>query len=79
VYEAHCAQCHGESGGGDGLAAGRYPIPSTNFRIQRIDYEPGVRAIRDGMQGTPMAPWGNQLSATEVDALMRYIQGMYQP
>jgi len=79
IYAARCAQCHGDSGAGDGTAAARYPIPSTNFRIQRIDYEAGIRATRDGIAGTPMAPWSSQLSAQQIDAVMVYIQGLYRP
>lgn len=79
IYAARCAQCHGENGAGDGPAASRFPIPSTDFRAQRIDYQLGAQVIRDGMEGTPMAPWNGQISATETDAVMRYIRRLYQP
>jgi cytochrome c oxidase cbb3-type subunit II len=79
IYTARCAQCHGESGAGDGRAAGRFPIPSTDFRSQRVDYEAGVRLISNGIEGTPMAPWSSQLDSTETDAVMRYIQRFYRP
>ncbi len=79
IYAARCAQCHGDSGAGDGPAAGRFPIPSTDFRVQRIDYETGLRVIGDGIEGTPMGPWNSQINSTETDAVMRYIQRFYQP
>jgi mono/diheme cytochrome c family protein len=79
IYAARCAECHGDSGAGDGAAAARYPIPSTNFRIQRIDYEAGIRATRDGIAGTPMTAWKSQLSVEQIDAVMGYIQGLYRP
>ena len=31
VYAAHCAQCHGENGAGDGSAAGQFPIAPTEL------------------------------------------------
>jgi mono/diheme cytochrome c family protein len=79
VYANHCAQCHGENGAGDGPAASRFPIASTNFRAQRVNYEVGLRAIRDGVEGTPMAPWTTRLSNVEIDAVARYVRGLYQP
>jgi len=79
VYADHCAQCHGEDGAGDGPAAIRFPIASTNFRTQRAGYEVSLRAIREGVEGTPMAPWTSQLSDAEIDAVARYVQGFFQP
>ncbi len=40
VYAAHCAQCHGENGAGDGSAAGQFPIAPTNFQTQRPGASP---------------------------------------
>jgi cbb3-type cytochrome c oxidase subunit II len=74
VYEDHCAQCHD-----DGPAANRFPIASTDFRTQRASYAASLRAIRDGVEGTPMAPWTTQLSDVEIDAVARYARGLYQP
>lgn len=79
IYAARCAQCHGDNGAGDGPAASRFPIPSTNFRAQRINYESGIRAIRGGIKGTPMAPWQTQLDSNETDAVMRCIGSFFQP
>jgi mono/diheme cytochrome c family protein len=79
VYANHCAQCHGENGAGDGPAATRFPIASTNFRTQRANYEVCLRAIRDGVEGTPMAPWTSQLPDAGIDAVATYVQGFFQP
>jgi cbb3-type cytochrome oxidase cytochrome c subunit len=79
VYADHCAQCHGENGAGDGPAANRFPIAPTNFRMQRASYEVSLRAIHDGVEGTPMAAWTSQLSDAEIDAVTRYVRGFFQP
>ena len=63
VYAAHCAQCHGDNGTGDGSAAGQFPIAPTNFRTQRPTLAASLRALRNGIEGTPMAPWSGELSA----------------
>ena len=78
VYAAHCAQCHGENGAGDGSAAGQFPISPTNFRTQRPSLAAGLRAVRNGVQGTPMAPWTGQLSEAELSAAAYFVRGFFQ-
>lgn len=79
VYADRCAQCHGEKGAGDGPAADRFPIASTNFRTERGSYETDLQAVRDGIEGTPMAPWRGQLSEQEISAVTQYVRGLFQP
>ena len=56
-----CAQCHGKNGAGDGTASGQFPISPTNFRAQRPTIARSLRVLRDGIEGTPMAPWSREL------------------
>ena len=79
VYADNCAQCHGENGDGDGFAAASFPIASTNFRLQRADFDTGVRVIRDGIEGAPMPPWGSRLSSDEVWAADWYVRSLFRP
>lgn len=79
VYAAHCAQCHGENGAGDGPAAGQFPIAPTNFRGERPTLDTSLKALRNGVKGTPMAPWTSQLSDDEITAVASYVRGFYQP
>jgi len=79
VYSDRCAQCHGENGAGDGPAATRFPIPSTDFRIQRANPDTARNAIRDGVDGTPMAPWSSQLSDDQIAAVAQYVRGLFRP
>lgn len=79
VYRDRCAQCHGEKGAGDGPAANRFPIASTNFQAERESYEADLKVVRDGIEGTPMAPWGGQLSEQEMSAVAHYVRGFFQP
>jgi cbb3-type cytochrome oxidase cytochrome c subunit len=78
VYTAHCAQCHGENGGGDGPAADQFPMAPSNFRAQRPSVEASLRALRDGVDGTPMAPWTSQLSEADLSAVASLIRGFFQ-
>jgi len=78
VYAARCAQCHGIDGAGDGTAAGEFPIAPTNFRAQRPTIAASLRALRAGIDGTPMAPWSNELSEAELSAVAYFVRTFYQ-
>ncbi len=77
VYADRCAQCHGTNGAGDGPAAGQFPIAPTNFRIQRPDIAASLRALRNGVEGTPMAPWAAELSEAELSAVAYYVRTFF--
>jgi mono/diheme cytochrome c family protein len=79
IYIEHCAQCHGEKGGGDGPAAGQFPIVPTNFRSERAAMGVSVRTVRNGVDGTPMAPWRGKLTEAEIVAVASFVRGFFQP
>jgi cytochrome c oxidase cbb3-type subunit II len=78
VYAAHCAQCHGDKGAGDGSAAGQFPIAPTNFQTQLPSLAASLRAVRNGVEGTPMAPWTSELSEAELSAAAYFVRGFFQ-
>jgi cbb3-type cytochrome c oxidase subunit II len=78
VYGAHCAQCHGDKGAGDGSAAEQFPIPPTNFQAERPSIAASLHALRNGVEGTPMAPWSTQLSEAELSAAAYFVRGFFQ-
>jgi cbb3-type cytochrome oxidase cytochrome c subunit/cytochrome c553 len=78
VYAARCAQCHGVNGAGDGSAFGQFAIAPTNFHTQRPTLAASLRAVRNGMEGTPMAPWSNELPEAELSAVAYYVRGFYE-
>ncbi len=76
LYRKLCAACHGPTGGGDGpVAAALKPKPASftdpQFQAARTD-EQFTAAIKAGKP--PMPPFGQQLSAAEVKALVAYIR-----
>jgi cbb3-type cytochrome c oxidase subunit II len=77
VYSDRCAQCHGVDGAGDGPAASQFPIAPTNFRTQRPDIAASLRALRNGIEGTPMAPWEGELSEAELSAAAYYVRTFF--
>jgi cbb3-type cytochrome oxidase cytochrome c subunit len=78
VYAARCAQCHGEKGAGDGYAVSQFAVAPTDFRTQRPSLAASLRALRDGIEGTPMAPWSNELSEAELSAVAYYVRGFFE-
>lgn len=77
VYADHCAQCHGEKGAGDGSAAAQFPIAATNFHEQRPSLAATLRTLRNGREGTPMAPWTGKLTESELSAVAYFVRGFY--
>ena len=77
VYASNCVQCHGEEGDGRGTAAAALPMAPTNFRQQRPSLDYSLRALRNGVDGTPMAPWTSRLGAAEILAAAHHVRGFY--
>ncbi len=77
VYTANCVQCHGERGGGDGSAVGELRIPPADFRGSRPSIAESLRALRNGVEGTQMAPWTEKLSEAELSAVAYYVRGFF--
>jgi cbb3-type cytochrome oxidase cytochrome c subunit/mono/diheme cytochrome c family protein len=77
VYGAHCAQCHGEQGAGDGAAARQFPVAPANLREQRPSIAASLRAVRNGVAGTSMGAWSAKLSEAEISAVAYYVRGFY--
>jgi mono/diheme cytochrome c family protein len=77
VYRAHCVQCHGENGAGDGPAAAQFPVAAANFQELRPSIAASLRAVRNGVEGTPMAPWSSQLPEAELSAVAYFVRGFF--
>jgi mono/diheme cytochrome c family protein len=79
VYADHCAQCHGDQGAGDGSAVHEISVAPTSFVAQRPSMEVSLQALRNGVPGTPMAPWNTKLSEAELTAVAEFVRGFYKP
>jgi cbb3-type cytochrome oxidase subunit 1/cbb3-type cytochrome oxidase cytochrome c subunit len=78
VYTTHCVQCHGESGAGDGFAAGQWPVMPADFRGKRPTLEQALQVLRNGVTGTSMVPWTDRLDEEELLAVANYVRQFYQ-
>ncbi len=77
VYARHCVQCHGPSGRGDGFAAGAFKVAAADFTARRPTLERGLNVMRNGIPGTPMAPWGDRLNEAEMRATVLYLRSFH--
>ena len=79
VYAANCVQCHGTQGDGRGPAASELTMAPTNFLQQRPTLDRSLRALREGVDGTPMAPWTSRLNTAEILAVSYHVRGFFAP
>jgi mono/diheme cytochrome c family protein len=87
VYDAHCVECHGESGRGDGSSAAyltphprdfttaKYKIRSTESGSVPTDGDL-TQSVRQGLYGTAMPAWDRILSDAEIADVVAYIKGL---
>jgi len=79
VYEANCVQCHGSAGDGNGTAAAALSMQPASFVRQRPSLSAAVRIVRNGVPGTPMAPWTPRLTDADVLAVASFVRSLYAP
>lgn len=81
VYGRYCLACHGAKGKGDGIAAPAFnPKPADftaeSFQDSRTDEELATAIARGKNQ---MPPFGDQLSAREIEAVVAYLRKLGRP
>jgi cbb3-type cytochrome c oxidase subunit III len=87
VYDAHCTECHGSSGKGDGPSAaylnprprdfttGKYKIRSTESGTPPSD-DDLIGSVRRGLYGTAMPGWDRLLSDVEIGDVVQYVKSL---
>lgn len=78
IYAANCAQCHGVNGDGRGVAADKLTMAPANFTAQRLSLTEAVRVLREGVHGSPMAPWTTRLTDAERLAAAHYVRSLFR-
>jgi cytochrome c oxidase cbb3-type subunit 2/cytochrome c oxidase cbb3-type subunit I/II len=77
LFAAFCASCHGDTGAGNGPAAGVLAPSPTNFHLKKPTEERAWEVLENGVPGTAMAPWQSQLSADQRHALVEFVRSLY--
>jgi mono/diheme cytochrome c family protein len=90
VYDAHCVECHGAGGKGDGPSAaylvprprdfttGKYKIRTTESGTAASD-DDLIASVRRGLYGTAMPGWDRILSDTEIGDVVHYLKSLSPP
>lgn len=78
VYQVSCNRCHGPEGRGDGPSAAELKPPPRDLHVRPLKHGASPAAIRQvivkGIPGTAMPSAGQALSASDVDALVAFVQ-----
>jgi cbb3-type cytochrome oxidase cytochrome c subunit/cytochrome c553 len=77
VFAEKCASCHGDTGAGNGPAAGALAPPPTNFHLQEPTQESAWQVLENGVPGTAMPPWRSQINADQRRALVAFVRSLY--
>lgn len=77
IYEKKCISCHGIEGDGKGPAAVTLDRQPTNFKEVQPEPDDLLTVLEEGVPGTSMPPWKDQLTDAERDNLSRYVQSFY--
>jgi cbb3-type cytochrome c oxidase subunit III len=87
VYDAHCVECHGSAGKGDGPSAsylvprprdftsGKYKIRTTESGTVPSD-EDLIGSVRRGLYGTTMPAWDRILADSDINDVVQYVKSL---
>jgi mono/diheme cytochrome c family protein len=83
VYAAHCAQCHGASGQGDGTMAAQLQVPPANFTDPTLAHNSTpagwFQTVTQGNLDRFMPPFGSTLSETDRWDVVLYLYTLTAP
>jgi cbb3-type cytochrome c oxidase subunit I len=79
LFAANCGSCHGDTGAGNGPAAGALAPAPTNFHLKKPTQERAWDVLENGVPGTAMPPWRIQLSPDQRRALVEFVRSLYAP
>jgi mono/diheme cytochrome c family protein len=79
LFTQNCVSCHGTLGDGQSVAGAALSPAPTNFKWQQPDLDHALQALRDGIPGTAMPGWKDQISETNRVALAHYVRSLYAP
>ena len=78
LFVKNCVPCHGPTGDGKGAVAATLTPPPSNFKMIQPDFDYVLKVLRDGIPGTAMPVWKDQLSESDSAALAGYVRSLYE-
>jgi len=77
LFAQNCAPCHGPMGDGKGPVASTLLPKPANFRLKQPDPDYILQVLRDGISGTAMPAWQNQIAESDRQALAGYVRAIF--
>jgi mono/diheme cytochrome c family protein len=78
LFQQNCAPCHGTSGNGKGpVAANLMPEPA-NFKLKQPDPDYISQVLAEGIPGTAMPTWQNQIAESDRRVLAEFIRTLFE-
>jgi cytochrome c oxidase cbb3-type subunit II len=78
AFLLNCTPCHGEAGDGTGANAAKlFPKPA-NFKLKQPDAGYIFQVLNDGILGTAMPSWKDQLSESDRRALADFVRSLFE-
>ncbi len=81
IYVTNCLPCHGSTGEGNGPVAHMLDKPPANLVGEDVRGDSDkelLQIIRNGVPGTPMPPWKENLSDQHIRDVLAYIRSLAQ-
>lgn len=87
LYATYCASCHGETGKGDGMAAGSLPVKPADHTSGKVMNQMNDKFLLDIIskggaavgKSTFMPSWGGSLNEKQVWDIVAYIRTLAVP
>jgi mono/diheme cytochrome c family protein len=78
VFMQNCAPCHGMAGDGKGTAAAALIPQPANFKLKQPDFNYILQVLTDGVPGTGMPAWNQQIPEPDRRALAGFVRSLFQ-
>jgi len=78
LYRQNCAGCHGTDGGGNGPAAAALAPGPADFHAEQPARAYALQVLKEGIPGTAMPPWKEQMSGAQRLAVVVYIESRFE-
>lgn len=78
VFLQNCAPCHGVAGDGKGVAATTLIPEPANFKLKQPDSDYIVQVLTEGIAGTGMPAWKDQIPEPDRRALAGFVRSLFE-
>lgn len=78
VFMQNCAPCHGGAGDGKGTAVTTLIPEPANFKLKQPDFDYVLQVLRDGIPGTGMPAWRDQISEQDRRVLANFVRSLFK-